>query len=327
MKRLYAVFLLGAAFTGFPVGWAQTAPAAVSGSGVSLTDSQWKNVVAQFEASVLSLSHWLSDTRTKMKGLQDEIQKLEDKTARLRGKERDGEGVFDEFRLKGLLNDLKDKLERNSDLQHDWDEKQKEFEQKALSLISLYNDRIGADLEAGGSASQPSQLNFKLDELTLLIQKRNQVQFLLKQYQTKNNGENSPDLSSFGGLRANDRESLLLTLDLVRDRKKSVEEQIEKWSIEEDEVKNELKLQGKMQEFLEDIQRENEDSNFPHSSLKRNDLSDMAGEKERRRLEVRLDDLHQMSARGQASLTQLNQFMDKVQKRLDALGGEKKNEK
>lgn len=321
MKRFYVLYFVGAVFTVLPVVGAQTAPAVVSDSGVSLTDSQWKGIAAQFETSVFSLSKWLGDTRAKMQALQGEIQKLEDKTTKLRAKDQDGNGVFDGFRLKELLNDLKDKLEENSDLQHQWDENQKEFEQKALSLISLYNDRIGADLATGNQTSQPSQLNFKLDELTLLIQKRNQIQALLKQYQTKNSGDNSTAPTSFDGLKADDRESLLLTLDLLRDRKKGLEEQIEKWSIEEEEVRNELKLQGKMQDFLEDIQRENEDSNFPHSSLKRNDLSDMAGDKERRRLEARLDDLQQMTSQGQASLAQLDQFMEKVQKHLDKLGG------
>ncbi len=298
---------------------AQTVPP-VSDSGVSLTDTQWKSVVAQFEGSVLALSQWLSDTQMKMKGLRDDIRKLELKSAQLREETRDGGGVFDDFRLKGLLNDLKGKLENNSDLQHQWDGKQKEFEQKALSLIALYNDRIAEDLETGEPSAPPFLLNFKLDELTLLIQKRNRIQALLQQYREKNSLENPPLPASFGAPPAGDREGLLLTLDLIRDRKKSLEDQIEKWSIEEEEVKNELKLQGKMQEFLEDIQRDNEDSSFPHNSLKRNDLNDMAGDKERQRLEARLGALRQMSARGQASLGQLDQFMDKVQKQMDSLG-------
>ncbi len=298
---------------------AQTLPS-VSDSGVSLTDAQWKSIVTQFEGSVLVLSQWLSDTRKKMEDLQDDIRNLELKIARLRAETGDGGGVFDEFRLKGLLNDLKDKLESNSDLQHEWDQKQREFEQKALSLIALYNDRIAQDLETGEPSVPPSQLNSKLDELTVLVQKRNQIQDLLKQYREKNNVESPQIPPSFGAPQASDRDGLLLTLDLIRDRKKSLEEQIEKWSIEEEEVKNELKLQGKMQEFLEDLQRDNEDSSFPHDSLKRNDLSDMAGDKERQRLEARLEDLRQMTAHGQASLGQLDQFMDKVQKHLDSLG-------
>jgi chromosome segregation ATPase len=325
MRKIWAIIFAEIFCSATPPLWPQTTQPSFSDSIVNLNGSQWKSVIAQFEESVYSLSKWLEDYQAEMKNLQGDIRDLEGKIARLREQTQNGSGVLDEIRLKGLLNDLKEKLEKNSDLQHQWDERQKEFEQKAMSLIALYNSRIDTDLEGADLSSQNPQLNLTMNELVLLIQKRNQTLTLLKRYQKKSETENSLPLTSFGALRFDDREGLLLTLDLIRDRKKSLEEQLEKWSIEEDEVKNELKLQGKMKEFMDDIERMNEDSSFPHSSLKRSDLGDVAGDKERKKLQARLDDLQQMIVHGQTSLSQLEQLMEKVQSHLSVL--DKREEK
>lgn len=319
MKKTCVVLLLGSFLAGFTPLWPQTPPPASSDMISNLNDSQWKTIVSQFEESVSVISKWLDNCQTEMNSLQDDIRKLEEKTAHLRKGTSSGSGVIDEFRLKGLLNDLRDKLEKNSDLQHDWDEKQKEFEQKAMSLVSLYNSRIDKDLQGADLSSQPSQLNFTLKGLVALIQKRNQTLLLLKRYQKKADGENPLPITSITALKLDDREGLLLMLDLIRDRKKSLEDQLEKWSIEADEVKNELKLQGKMREFLDDIQRMNEDSSFPHGSLKRSDLGDVAGDKEHKRLQSRLGDLQQTIAQGQAKMAQLDQIMQQVQSHMNSL--------
>ena len=320
MKSFFT-FILAALF--WAIGatlWSQTAEPTVSSNRPVLDETQWKKVVGQFEESVATLSTWLENCQNETKGLQTEIENLEGKIAKLRDKTRDGSGVIDEFRLKGLLNDLKDKLEKNSNLEHQWDDKQKEFEQKAMSLVSLYNDRIDSDLQTADSSTQSSRLNSTFNELVSLIQKRKQTLELIKRYQKKTSGENQIPLASFKDLKPSDKEGLLLTLDLIRDRKKGMEEQLEKWTIEEDEVKNELKLQGKMKDFLEDIQRMNEDSSFPHGSLKRSDLGDVTGDKEHKKLQSRLDDLQQKIDQGQTALTQINQLMTKVQNQLDGLG-------
>ena len=102
--------------------------------------------------------------------------------------------------------------------------------------------------------------------------------------------------------KTNDREGLQLTLDLIRDRKKDLEEQLEKWSIEQDEVKNELKLQGKMQEFLDGIRRMNEDSDFPSGNLKKSNLGNATGGKQRNKLEAHLNELQDLIEHGQASM-------------------------
>lgn len=320
MKRIAPILLLIAVGGGTIPLWPQTPTSAASSSGLSLDESQWKIVVAQFENSVSTLAKGLEDSQARKNTLQSDIDKMEGRISELRAKTENGSGVIDEFRLKSLLNDLKDKLQKNSDLQRQWEENQKEFEQKATSLIALYNERIDTDLQSSDLSSQPSRLNQTFSELAQLIQKRNQTLALIKRYQKKITDENPLPLTSFGALKPTDREGLLLTLDLLQDRKKGLEEQLEKWSIEEDEVKNELKLQGKMKDFLEDIQRMNEDSSFPHGSLKRSDLGDATGDKERKRLQSKLDDLQQDISSGQATLVQIKQFMEKVQHQLDALG-------
>lgn len=323
MKKFFPYYLI--LWMGLACGHAFAAAPSPSppGLGESLTGTKWKELLAQFEESVSTLSTWLEKTQAEKKQLQSDIEKLEEKTAALRRKTKNNSNVFDEIKLKGLLNDLKKELERNSALQHQWDDKQKEFEQKALSLLALYNDRIEAEL-ASDPAADAARLDQKLSDLNVQVQKRNQVRVLLKQYQRKNDNAQSLPVASFQSLKTNDRESLQLTLDLLRDRKKEMEEQIEKCSLEEEEVKNELKLQGKMQEFLEDIHRINVDSDHPHGASKRNDLEGMVGKSQKNKLESRLAALREKAARAQQTLAQIAQLTLRIQHQMDTLNERKR---
>ncbi|HJT24211.1 MAG TPA: hypothetical protein VJ873_06520, partial [bacterium] len=189
MKKVFAFLLAGVFWAGWSPSWPQANPPSAASARPALDDAQWKKVVGEFEGSVSTLSKWLENCQNDLRNLQTDIENLEKKIAKLREKNRDGSGMIDEFRLKGLLNDLKEKLEKNSDLQHQWDDKQKEFEQKAMSLVSLYNDRIDSDLQSADLSPQPSHLNLTFNELVLLIQKRNQTLELIKRYQKKAVGE------------------------------------------------------------------------------------------------------------------------------------------
>src|SRR5208282_999832 len=113
---------------------------------------------------VYALSKWLENSRNVGKSLQVEIDKLENKIARLRQESQKHPGVFDEIRLNGLLNNLRDELQKNSAFQHQCLDKQTEFEQKALSLVSLYNDRIVRDLDPSEISSESGLLNYRLNE-------------------------------------------------------------------------------------------------------------------------------------------------------------------
>ncbi|SRR5258708_4816986 len=322
----YSRFLLIWSLTLAPplFGFAETQTPPALNSGVTLSSQQWKSVLAEFEASVFSLSQWLEKSQAEKKKNQDDISTLEQKLASLRKEDADGSNVFNEIRLKGLLGELKEKLEKNSTLQHQWDDKQKEFEQKALSLTALYNDRIEAELENTEPNQGANQIDEKLGGLTLLIQKRNQTQALLKEYAKKRDNEKLLSVASFKSFKTDDRESLQLTLDLFRDRKKDLEDQVEKWSLELEEVKNELKLQGKMQDFLEDIRQINEDSDFPQGGLKRRDLESVAGKGQKNKLESRLAELQEKIGRGQKTLIQITQLMARVDNQLNSLNERKR---
>jgi prefoldin subunit 5 len=323
MKKslLLLLFISGLAPPG--PGYSQNSPVPASGTGAVLSDPQWKAVTAQFEDSVMDLSKGLENEQDDLNSLKNEIDLLENKITELRQNSEKSSNVFDEIRLKGLLNDLKDDLEKSSDLQHLQDDKEKEFEQKALSLTALYNDRIEEELQSGGTSSDPSALQLRLDSLGLLIEKRNRVQTLIKKYQKKTSDTEPLPIESLDLLKTNDREGLQLTLDLIRDRKKDLGEKLEKWSIEQDEVKNELKLQGKMQEFLDGIRRMNEDSDFPSGNLKKNNLGNATNGKQRDKLEAHLNELQESIEHGQASMSEMNQLMIKVQNQLETLGGGK----
>lgn len=312
-KFLIFFFLGGAPWTAC----AQNYPPLPANSSVTLSETQWPAVLSQFEDSVLSASQWLQIKKAEEAKLQLAINGLEEKVAGLRKQERGNPNVINEFRLKGLLNELRDKLEQNSSLQRQWEENEKDFEQKALSLTALYNDRIQVELES--SSEDAKSLDSKLTRLALLVQKRNQTESLLKQYQKKDSGGALPPVTAFETFQTGDRESLQLTLDLFHDRHKELEERLEKLGLEQEEVKNELKLQGKMQEFVQDIQRLNEDSNFPRTSLKRDDLEEMVGKNQKSKLDSRLQELQMESDRDQKTLAQLDQLIDRVRRRLDSL--------
>jgi chromosome segregation ATPase len=319
MKNAWVLVFLMLGFMGTESLWPQSPKSPPSGQNLTSSDDDWQGVVRQFEESVLSLSDELSTLKTQKKSLDQGIDKLKEKIKKLRQDAQGQTNVFDEIRLKNFLNDLKDMLEKSSTLQRDLDDKQKGFEQKSLVLLALYNDRIDKDLAADAASQDSSLLSSKLRDLAFLVQKRHYLQSLLTKYQTNDSVEEPIHEPSLDDLNLGDQESLQLTLDLIRDRKNDLESQQEKYSIEEDEIKKELNLQGKMQEFLEGVQKLNEDSNFPHGSLKRNDLEDMAGTKEKHKLEKRLNELQGMTDQCQKSLEQLNQLMTNVQNHLNSL--------
>jgi len=296
------------------------APVAV----IDISESSKEVSLARLEEEISVLVEWLEKKQTERKSLQETIEKFQAKAATLRQETQKNPNVLTEIRLKSLLNNLKEKLEQNSELQHEWDGRQSEFEQKSLALIALYNERIQKELETTDIPADQTRIDSRLGELTILAQKRNRLQALLAVYQKKTENEKNLPAVSFGSLETHDRESLLLTLDLLHDRKKDMEGQMAKWSREEEEIRNDLKLQSKMQEFLEDIQKMNEDSDFPHSHLKRKDLEGMVGKGPRGKLAGRLSEIHEKLSQGGKSLAQIAELMNRVQRKLDALNERKR---
>jgi hypothetical protein len=304
-------------FTNYSIGIGKKLePSTESGQMENLTDKQWGSVFKQFEDSVLSLASELGLLISKEKNLQSDIKELQMRTKDLREKTKDDTNVFDEIRLKSLLNDLKQKLEENSEVARQIDEQQKALEQKTLSLISLYNDHIETSLKGLKVSSDSTVLDQRINDLAQTIQKRTEMETLLKKYQPRESMDNIPPISSISSIERNDKESLQLNLDLYRDRKKDIEDKLEKWTLEQDEVRNELKLQDKMQEFLENIQKINEDSDFPRGSIKRSDLEGVAGKNQGNKLSSRLNELQSNIDHGKILLTQIIKLIEKAQNQI-----------
>jgi hypothetical protein len=321
MRPLFSILLFLACFG--PRGGRPAQNPALPVSGPVLSDAEWSSAVGKLEKSVFDSAGWLKDAAGEKDLLEKEIQSLQDKTVDLREKIQKGSNVFDEVQLKVLLEKLQGELEKDSALRRRWDERQKDFEQQSLSLVSLYNQRIEADMEAPETPGTPGRMDSRLDDLVSLAKKRNQIQDLIRQYRVKTPAENLPAITSFETFHSRNRDNLLLTLDLLRDRIKDLGDRLEKWSLERDELRDEIKLQGKMQEFLADIQRVNEDSEFPRQNIPREEWEEVMGPGRRGGLEARLSELGKQMEEGRRNLDRAKELAAKVQEQMDALSERK----
>ena len=125
MRLLHRILLIFLFLGPLDLSWGEASPNSPAHSYVNLSDPQWENAVAHFESSIPIVVSLLEKEQAHLKELQSDIEKLEQKTAAIR-QSSSGSNVFDEIRLKGLLNELKGKLEENSNLQRKWEGKQKE---------------------------------------------------------------------------------------------------------------------------------------------------------------------------------------------------------
>ena len=83
MKKPYLILFLWAALA-CGLSRAATPSSGPPGSGDVFSEVKWKDVIAQFERSVFTLSEWLGKTQAEKKRLHSEIEALEQKTAALR---------------------------------------------------------------------------------------------------------------------------------------------------------------------------------------------------------------------------------------------------
>jgi hypothetical protein len=283
-----------------------------AGSATLLSPDQFASVMTRFEKETLAQVEKLDSTRNSQDKLQTQIQFLESKAKNLRGNSRTSLNVFEDAKLKACLSDLQQKLEENSKLEKQYQQARTEFEQKALSLLSLYNDWIDANLVPPPDPS-PASLDERLNALVWVAKKRAKLQYLLRNYRSSDEREPAFKASDFKGLDPRDREGRQLALDLLRDRKKTLGDHLDRLALEQEEIRNEIKLQGKMQDFLEDIQKMNEDSSFPRGSMKRNDLQSYMGKSSRNSLEGRLAQLEVEIAQGRQSLSQMDSSINRLE--------------
>ncbi len=312
------LILLTGWFGGFAAtAWPQPAPA--MSSGATLTEAQWLAVQARFEADISTLLTWLKDYQTNKAVLASDIADLQSKTTQLRSELRTDSNVFKEIRLKELLNELKDKLEDNSKMAREADAKQKEFEQKCINLSDIYNSHIEMLLAQGDITESATTLDAKVNQVTDLARKRNRVQTLLSQYRQKDRIDEPMQLNAVEVLKTNDRETLQLTMDLFKDRQKIIKEQIGKWTLEMESIRNELKLQGEMKDFLKDVHSMNADSNFPQNDLKQDDIEFLSTDSHKKKLNDRLNEVQQRILQGQKEDAQIDLLLTKVKGRLDRM--------
>jgi hypothetical protein len=293
---------------------ARSAPA--SGALPVVSGEQWERIRAEFETSALELSGSLDRIREERETLGEEIRRLEERILALRNRSEAGLNVIDEIRLKGFLNTLRDKLERDSELRRREGDLRRDFEQAALSLAALYNERIEGELGRPVSTNEPKALDARLSELADLIRKRGRIQALLRRHVKKDEHAHYPSLASVESLQKDDRESLQMTLDHLQDRKRDLEGRLERGALEEREILEEIMLQSKMQDFLEEIRRVNEDSDLPRGGPHRGDLERMLGRGQKGRLEQKLSELRERMERDRTVLAQVTKFMTRIQKRL-----------
>ncbi len=288
-------------------------------SATLISPEKYASVISRFETETLGLAADLDSLKTNQIKLQNQIQVLEAKVKSERENNPTALNVFENAKLNNILSDLQQKLEANSKIEKTYQQTRSNFEQKALSLLSLYNDWIDANLASASNAASIS-LDERLNLLVQVVKKRAKIKYLLQSYRTSEESVPVFNPADFKELDTQDRESKQLAMDLLRDRKKTLEDRLDRLALEVDEIKNEIKLQGKMQDFLEDIQRMNEDSSFPRGSLKRNDLQSYMGKNSTNGLEGRLAELGKEIYQDRQSLTQ----MDSSIVRLEGGVGEKK---
>lgn len=276
-------------------------------------------VTARFESETMALVGLMDSIRAKQAVFKNQILSLQSKAQTLRDNKRSSLNVFEEAKLKACLNELQQKLEENSNLEKKYSQTRTEFEQKALSLLSFYNDWIDTNLSIPSTLST-TNVDERLNILVHIIRKRGQVQDLLSRYGYPE--EKAPKFKSneFTGIDPSDEEGRRMALDLLKDRKKNLNDHLDRISLREEELHNEIKLQAKLQDFLEDIQKMNEDSSFPKGSLRRNDLQNFMGPASRNGLEGRLAQLEDEKSREQQVLNLMNSSIDRLESRM----GEKK---
>ncbi len=279
-------------------------------------------VMDRFESETRAQVEKLNSIKLIQEKMQVQIQILESKAQTLRDRNRSSLNVFEDAKLKGTLGELQQKLAENSRLEKQYQVYRNDFEQKALSLIAFYNDWIEANLTPPKNPS-PSALDERLMGLIRVVKKRTILQDLLRHYGTPEEKEPKYKTTDFKGLDPSDEEGKRMAMDLLRDRKKNISDRLDRLSLEEDEIKNEIKLQGKLQDFMEDIQRMNEDSSFPRGSLRRNDIQGYFGDKSRNVLGERLSQLEKEIGIDQQILAQMNASIA----RLESGAGEKRGDR
>ncbi|HVM32627.1 MAG TPA: hypothetical protein VMU88_05800 [bacterium] len=299
--------------------WAGTAWGAAAQTPLpafqAIPDSQgeaWARSIKAFEQTVAEQAQSLSKVRERRDQLHAGIEKLEVKATALRN--ANSPNLFDQLKLKKTLGDLQDQLESEAALNQEWQRDLEGFEQKSLSLLSLYNEEINRQMdepEAGSSAQ-------RLNDLIGLVRKREALRRLIDRFPEVSAGEKLPPLSLLEKSGERDWASLNTTLDILRQREKELVQKIEKADLRSAELNQEITLQSKMRDLLSDVRKMNEDSSFPRESLNRGDLQALESKTQDSDFRGEIESVEKQKEADEADLAQVRQAIQGVQAKIQS---------
>lgn len=297
--------------TAVPAGTAPAVPGATPSIEASILSRFEKEVAAEID-SLEKMSRQRKQTEKKIIQLKEESSALHRKLAA-------GTNVLAELRLKAVLGELHGRLESQSILEGRWETLRRDFEEKALSLLSLYNDRIEQEIASAEAFLDPSRSGQRLDALVDLARKRSVLQERLERYRGSGNEGTgvAGNLSNLPSSR--DRESLELALRLLKDRRRDTETRIEQSILQEEETLKEIRLQERMREFMNDVEHRREGSTFGPPGSARRELEWMGGKGKIEPLRRKLQDLRKQREKDQLTLIQLEAYLDQTSYRLKNL--------
>jgi hypothetical protein len=224
--------------------------------------------------------------------------------------------------LKGVLGELKRALERQAGLERRADEQGKVYEEKALSLAALYNDRVERLLGSAKAFTDPQASESVLDEILRLTRRRTAaleaVDALRLGLRRPGDGVargGAAPLPDLAALPVKDRQNLNLARGLLLDRRSEIQERLDRFQLEEDEILRQLDLQQRMRELLEDPSRP-----AGMDETRRRGLERLTGRRERERWENRLLELRRKREKDQVNLLQVEHHLENIEYRLKRMG-------
>src|ERR1700722_10906864 len=276
---------------------------------------EWEQSIQTFEKQVAGQAQGLAKNEDSRNKLHAQIEKLEVKTTALRN--QNNLNLFDQLHLKKMLSDLQGKLEAQATLEGQWRQSLEDFEQKSLSLLSLYNEEISGQLEsATGDGSENH-----LDTLIEVVRKRQALQSLIDRFPQASADEKMPPLSLLERTDDQTAGNLSTTLDILEQREKELEEKIEKNDVRTAELGQEVDLQSKMRDFLSDVRKMNEDSSFPRESLNRGDLQTLESQTQDSNFQKEIAAGQKQKVKDQSDLAQVRQYIQVVRSQIQNLSG------
>ncbi len=316
-RALFFLFLIGIAWVSEAANAAGLAQTPVP-SFEQIPSSQvreWEQSIQTFEKAVSDQAKDLAKNEDRRGKLHGEIEKLEVKTTALRN--QNTLNLFDQLRLKKMLNDLQGELEAESSLKQQWRDLLESFEQKSLSLLSLYDEEIGRQLDATTGDQSKGQLG----ALTETARKRQALQTLIDRFPEASVDERMPPLSLLEKTDNQTAGNLSTTLDILQQREKQLEEKIEKADVRAAELGQEVDLQSKMRDFLSDVRKMNEDSSVPRESLNQGDLQTLESQTQDSNFQKEIEADQKQKVKDQSDLAQVRQYIQAVQAQIQNLSG------